>query len=380
MVGAIYLAGVAAAMNHNLVPPVAPVLVLSLGVSLTSVGWLVSVGGIVGLILALPSGLILHRLGLRHTALLALGLVVVGAGMGAMTTDFVVLLTSRVFVGAGVVLMSVTVPASVAVSFPEESRGVPMGLASTWMSVGILVAFNGAPTLERMVGWQQVWWAAAALALAAAAVCAAFLKATPRAHAGELDDNERGLRAFVARPNIWLLAITFMCLTIAMVSILTYYPTFLVQERGYDLGVASSLTSVSMAAGLVSMPVAGFASDRLGTRKVILIASMLVMAALMLLPFRIVDAWQILALLVGLGLASGAVGAMTFAAAPEVMASPRLAAAGMSVITLGQYAGFFVGPALFGWVVETLGWDSAALFMVPIVLLGTLAAWRVNVR
>ena len=107
------------------------------------------------------------------------------------------------------------------------------------------------------------------------------------------------------------------------------------------------------------MPVAGLVSDRLGTRKIILLASMLVMAVLMALPVRIGESWQILAFLIGIGLASGAAGAMTIAAAPEEI---------------------FVGPTLFGWVLDTAGWDAAALSLVPIMVLGTLAAWWVKVR
>jgi hypothetical protein len=40
----------------------------------------------------------------------------------------------------------------------------------------------------------------------------------------------------------------------------------------------------------------------------------------------------------------------------------------------------FVGPILFGNLVERLGWAVAGYWLIPVCILGFLAAWRVKVR
>jgi len=53
---------------------------------------------------------------------------------------------------------------------------------------------------------------------------------------------------------------------------------------------------------------------------------------------------------------------------------------GLAVIMVGQNLGMFVAPALFGEVVEAIGWSPAAAWLVPVALLGAVAGWLVRVR
>jgi MFS family permease len=62
------------------------------------------------------------------------------------------------------------------------------------------------------------------------------------------------------------------------------------------------------------------------------------------------------------------------------MENPAMVGIGMAVIALGQNLGMFIGPVLFGKLVEVLGWTIAGITLVPICLVGVIAGWLVKVR
>ncbi len=97
----VYLASVAAPLNQFKVPPIIPVLMQELGIDLAHAGSLMSVIALVGLILALPAGILLQRFGPKASGLLALGFMVAGAVLGAQADSYTSLMASRVVEGVG---------------------------------------------------------------------------------------------------------------------------------------------------------------------------------------------------------------------------------------------------------------------------------------
>ena len=65
---------------------------------------------------------------------------------------------------------------------------------------------------------------------------------------------------------------------------------------------------------------------------------------------------------------------------PEVMANPQLAGIGMAVLALGQNLGMFIGPALFGRLIDTMSWTTAGYLLIPVFMVGIGAGWLVKVR
>ena len=64
----------------------------------------------------------------------------------------------------------------------------------------------------------------------------------------------------------------------------------------------------------------------------------------------------------------------------EVMASPQLAGIGMAVLALGQNLGMFIGPVVFGKLLESMSWAGAGYLLLPVCLVGIWAGWKVKVR
>jgi MFS family permease len=382
----VFLASVAAPLNQFKVPPLMPMLMEAFQLNLSQAGMLMSVFALTGFILALPAGLILQKLGPKVAGLLALGCLVVGSAWGALASSAGLLLASRVLEGVGMGLIAVVGPASIALWFPREKQGTAMGVWGTWVPTGNVIMFNLAPLLATSVGWRAVWWAGALFALVAFILYWLLMRLPPslegeqRVEPGGLgDDPSPKLAPALANRDIWLLALEFACFNVVLIGFATFFPTFLAAERDYSLAQAGLIASLSTIAALGSAPLAGWLSDRIGSRRLFVAIPFVVVAGMMALPFHLTG-WSLYALMVLLGLISAAIPIATFAAAPEVMGNPRLAGIGLAVVALGMNLGIVIGPILFGMLVEMMGWAMAGYWLIPFCILGFVAAWMVNVR
>lgn len=379
-----FIASVAAPLNQFKVPPVMPVLMEAFGLSLGGAGWLMSVFAVTGFLLALPAGLILQRLGLKITALIAMGSLVVGSALGGISNTAGLMLFSRVIEGIGMGLIAVTAPAAIAMWFPREKQGTPMGIWATWVPLGTVLMFVLAPAMTTAYGWRSVWWFGAGFAALAFVLVFFFMRmppymATAPGTSGPPPGEAPNMKKALANRDIWLLGAMFGLFNMALIALSTYIPTFLSTVRGYTLASASFTASLPMIIVLVSAPLAGILSDKIGSRKALFTWPFIVVAIMMLFPFTITGAfiplWMIL-----LGIISGFIPTATFAAAPEIMRRPELAGMGMAVVTFGQNLGMFIGPVIFGALVESSGWPTAGYCMIPVLLLGLVAGWLVRVR
>ncbi|MDR3575547.1 MAG: MFS transporter [Anaerolineaceae bacterium] len=381
------LAGVAAPLNQFKVPPLMPVLMQRFQLDLGTAGLLMTIFAITGFILALPAGVILQRLGSKTAGLIALGFLVVGSALGALSTSAELLLATRLIEGAGMGLIAVVAPALIAVWFPPEKRGGPMGIWATWVPLGSLIIFNVAPAVEKSAGWQAVWWIGAAFALFAFIVYWLLVRIPPAVGTGQHSAAQSAgtnpapsLLKALANRNIWLLGLSFACFNLVMVGVVsTFFPTFLTAERGYNLGSASFITSLPSLVVVVSSPLAGWISDRAGRRKPFMIIPSIIVALFMLFIFS-VNGWLIPASMVLLGILAGFIPTATFSAVPDVMGPAQLAGIGMGVIAVGQNFGQLLGPVFFGKLVESIGWVSAGYWVIPVALIGIVAAWLTKMR
>ncbi|MFN2235357.1 MAG: MFS transporter [Anaerolineales bacterium] len=382
----VFLASVAAPLNQAKIPPLMPVIMDSFQITLGQAGWLMSVFALTGLFLSLPAGIFLQKFGPKILGLIALGCLVLGSAMGALSHNPSLLLFSRVIEGSGMGLIAVIAPAVIAMWFPPEKQGIPIGIWATWVPMGTLAVYSLAPGMSAAFGWQSVWWLGAIFALLILLIYALLIRLPPwmeeSTHRGVETSIMAEFRASLSALNnrsIWLLGLVFGCFTLVFMGMGTYYPTFLAETCGYSLSQAAYISSIATIMVLFSAPLAGWLSDRIGSRRMMFSIPFLILAVMMFFPFKI-SGWQIFAYMMLQGSFAGAVPTATFAAAPEVMKKPELAGLGLAVVMFGQNLGFFVGPILFGKLVESLGWVYAGYCLIPFCLLGFLIGWKLNIR
>jgi MFS family permease len=376
------LFSIAAPLNQFKVPPIMPVLMEALGLSVGGAGLIMSVYAVTGLILALPAGLIFQRAGYRVTGILAGGSIVIGASLGALSAGTGGLLISRVIEGIGTGFMAVLAPAIIAQWFVARRRGTAMGIWATWVPVGTAAMLLVGPALAQAAGWRAVWWFGAGYALVVTALYLAFVRPAP-IRTAEPSVAEPGLGVTSAQVlhnrTIWLLAAAFGAFCMAAVGLGTYMPTFLNAERGLPLGQAALISSIPTIVTIFSAPAGGALSDRIGSRKKPYLVGMA--AAILLLPLTgaLSGAWLIILVVVS-GIVLGIVPTNIFAAAVEATGDERQGGMAMAVIMVGQNAGMLLGPIVFGALAERSGWPAAFASLAVMSALGLLAGWLARVR
>lgn len=373
------LASVAASLNLFKVPPIMPLLMSAFHLTANRAGLLMSLFAINGLLLAIPAGFVLQKLGARITGLVALAFVIAGAAVGALTESMGIMLFSRFLEGAGMSFIAVVSPALVAAWFTGAQRGKAMGVLAAWVPLGSTLMFLLAPLIAAKWQWQGVWWFGCLFSVVVGILYLLFVRSTPQGAPDSGAAEERLGPGDIGRAlrdrNLWFISILFCGFNYVFNAFVTWAPTFLNQVRGSSLASASLIVSLMTIFAIVSSPIAGWVSDRIGSRKLICVVPMLLMMLLLPLAFSLSASWFRPYGIV-LGLVAGFIPTGVFSAGVEVLGDRRLSGMAIAVIMIGQNAGMLLGPFLFGAMVGSPGgWQAAFWMLAPVAALGAIAGW-----
>lgn len=148
------------------------------------------------------------------------------------------------------------------------------------------------------------------------------------------------------------------------VSMTTYLPTYM-NMKGASLWLAGASLSIMESAGVVGALLSGAISDRIGRKKVFLLAS--IASPLLMLAFLQFNGWMLIPILLLLGFTSLSVGPVILALIQDHFPENRAAANGGYM-----FLSFFtrsIGMVLVGVVGDRLGLNSAFLWSALIAFL-----------
>ena len=377
MLAIIYLSGIAAPISQFKVPPMMRQLMAEFDISLAASGWLMSLFTLVGLICAIPIGILIKRFGVKEASLAALGLLLAGSVTGIYAPSVTVMLASRIMEGAGMCIFSISAPAAIAAWFPPNKRGMPTGIWATWVPAGTIIMYIAAPMLG-VNGWRHVWWFAIGYTVLMLLLCLIFFQMPETNEETEKNKTELTLPAGFIR-NICLLAATFMLFNIITISTKSYLPVFLEIARNYPPGKASGTINIMVIVSLFTGPLTGALSDKTGSRKFFLVMGCVIACIAAAVPFTAGGLLPAAALFM-LGVSCGNVATVSFASASEIAGSSNRASLALSVVIFGQYMGMSAGPVLFSTTAASFGWQTAALFLVPVAFLASICAFSVKIK
>ena len=154
------------------------------------------------------------------------------------------------------------------------------------------------------------------------------------------------------------------------VSIFAFYSLYLREDLGFGPAKSGLYFTIMMASGILSQPLLGYMSDRIG-RKMVMIPSLILMGV-----FEIMLVWAGagvgLALVAAtIGLFIYAIGAVIQAAAMDV--APEEAGATTIALLFGTQALFTIpSPTIAGWLSESYGTPSVFIFSGVLVLISAV--------
>ncbi len=395
---ATYMATLALTLNWFKVPPVMSSLINEFDLSYAQANGTMSIFSIMGIILAIPAGYILKSFGIKKTGLFSVGAVTIGSVLGAVASTTTLLLIGRFIEGVGMGLIMVMAPFAISLWFPAQKRALATGLWASCVGIGNVVPLLFAPSIMVAYGWQAVWWTGAAYS-ALAFILFAVLFRMPRPEELEAapapateEEAAPSLTKGMANKDLWMISISFGIYNLVLLAMLSILPTFLETQRAFlltfDKGIllnASFVTAAIMLASIITAPLGGYISDRLGKRKIMILIPYILMTVMFLYIFKVTGGMIPLYLFV-FGIVGGPIATVLLAAVPEVARKVQFIGIGMAVAILGQQIGSFVGPLIFGKIldlsatVDIAAYVTGGYWMIPICVVGIIATLCIKVR
>ncbi|GAA4866474.1 DHA2 family efflux MFS transporter permease subunit [Saccharopolyspora cebuensis] len=163
-------------LNETIMSVALPVLVVDLGISVSTAQWLTS-GFLLTMAVVIPiTGFLLQRFPPRRIYLASMSSFAAGTLISGLAPGFGVLMTGRIVQAVGTAVMVPLLMTSVIRLIPAERRGATMGT----ITVVIAVAPALGPTLSGLLlstlGWRSMFWIVLPIALVALAAGAARLR------------------------------------------------------------------------------------------------------------------------------------------------------------------------------------------------------------
>src|SRR6266478_4756346 len=238
---------------------VGPLLVADLGLSYAQVGTLIGLYLLPGVALSLPGGLIGQRFGDRRAVVCGLAAMVVGGLLTAWSDGFVGAAAGRLLSGGGAVLMNILLIKMTADWFAGREMATAMAAVLTAWPVGLGLAAATLGGLATATSWRtSLVVAAAPAALGLVLMGSVFREAPQRAAPGaRLANDARATGLALASGLAWGV------FNASLVAVIAFGPAMLV-ARGVSLGQAGFEVSLAIWVTIVSVPLGGLLSDRVG--------------------------------------------------------------------------------------------------------------------
>ena len=258
-----YVCIVAYSVVLQSVPPVLSRIMNEMSLSHAQAGLLMSLFALPGIAVAIPGGILADRYGQKRILVAAFLCMLAGVAIVATGSSFPILGIGRFLAGMGGITLMVVTPQFLAQWFARKEIGVAMGIYQTALPVGTIISLSLLSHLGESLGWRASIWASGAVALVALAFFALAFTPAPNLYAkGKQELPVRQSLMHIGLP-IWLLALSWMCFSGAIISVFTFTPALL-ERSGFAIGYAGVVTGAIMWPILVISPAVGYAIDRIG--------------------------------------------------------------------------------------------------------------------
>lgn len=383
-----------------------------LGLSRVAMGYAFSAFGWAYVIGQLPGGWLLDRFGSKRVyavSILAWSLFTFlqgFIGFFAVGTAIVVLFTLRFLLGLAEAPSFPGNGRIVAAWFPTAERGTASAIfnSAQYFSTAIFAPFTG--WLAYSFGWPWVFWVMGVIGLVFAGVWLKTIYSPrdhPRISAGELEYIERGgglvdmdrtaqarLAAAGPKPrylgqllrNRMLLGVYIgqYCITTITYFFLTWFPLYLVQQRGMTILTAGLAASLPAICGFFGGVLGGVFSDRLlkrgcsltVARKVPIVTGMLLSTSMILCNY--VDSSTVVVWIMALAFFGKGVGSLGWAVVSDTSPKQIAGLSGGLFNTFGNIAAITT-PIVIGYIVQWTNSFNGALVFVAANALTAIVAY-----
>jgi MFS family permease len=337
----------------------------------TDVGIYMGMYGLIPILVAVPIGEAVRRWGVKRAVICAVTIIFVGSVLMATAGGFPQGLTGRIFATAGIRMGTVASWAGATTVAPASIMTSAWTIMNTANATGGII---GPPVVGGYIGskfgWQGVFYTLAGLSIFCIALIGLFLRMPSAKTDAPVDV---AVATAASRFNVYRcfeIYLTGAIFTLMIggnqLSIMSFAPLAMVQRWHMDPQAIGNMIGLSYSVGLPVMLVAGILADKLRTRKKIIIATAIPMAAGLFLLTSQNQSIFMLGLVGYLGF-TYAPGAMLYACAPDMVPKGTNLGPVYGLLVTISNIGSFVTPIVVGWIK-----DATGNFNPGFILLGTM--------
>jgi cyanate permease len=216
------------------------------GLSLVAAGWLVGMFNTIAMLAGVFAGVVADRVGALRFCLAAMGASAAGGLIALAGAGGTALLLSRAIEGVGFIAVAAAAPALVSVASAPGQRRLALAIWSCYMPLGITLSLIVAPPVMAAGGWRGLWALVLVVTVAAIGAVVALrhdFAGVARGSSSAFGDVRGVLRSRAA----WLFAASLAFFAVQFFVVVTWLPTYLREERGYDATLAATLTALAIA-------------------------------------------------------------------------------------------------------------------------------------
>lgn len=268
------------AMPSMAMPVLFPEMSEDLGLNLVQIGVIWGTGSLAGLFTGLLGGALGDRFGTRRTLVVSCVLVGIFGALRGFATDFVTLGATVFLAGMVGAVIPMNLHKLCSVCFTKRHLALANGVVAAGMALGFMTgAMISATVLSPWLGgWRQVLFFYGGIAVVMA-VPWALTRPSPRQSQPERGEEQtlsmRDTLAHVVRlKNVWLMGLVILGVGGCIQGMLGYLPLYL-REIGWPASLADAALASFHAASLITVIPLTLLSDRLGSRKRLLVIAVL---------------------------------------------------------------------------------------------------------
>lgn len=350
----------------------------------TRVGIYTSMAGLIPILVAVPIGEAVRRWGVKRAVLGSVTIIFIGTIIMATATDFAQGLTGRIFAAGGIRTATVASWAGATMVAPPSVLTSAWTIMNTALAAGAIAGpFLVGGYVGGTFGWQAVFLTLSGLSLLCFILIGFFLRmpsaktSSPKSAASAITS---GFNVYKCR-DIYLMGIIFtLMIGSNLATVNSFAPLAMNQRWQMDPQSIGNVLGLSYSVGLPVMLAVGVLADKLRTRKKIMIATTIPMAAGLFMLISHDQTIFTLGLVGYLGFAY-APGAMLYACAPEMVPKGTNLGPVYGLLSTISSAGAFITPIVVGWIRDTTGdYTSGFILMGTLCTLSIFLSFKLRAR
>ncbi|RDB64503.1 hypothetical protein C1878_01235 [Gordonibacter sp. 28C] len=258
------------------VPTVLSSLIVDKGLTGESGPWLITMFTLSGAMMALASGPLTGKIGVKKAIFVASFFSVAGSLLGLAFEQPLPLVLSRGVEGVGFAIICVAGPIAIKQVVPEEKQGLANGIWGAWIPLGAFIGEVLAPAIYfGPMGFAGLWLAFVVPLAIVAGLVLAFVPLPKSVPATKRETGGAKARAGKIKPsrNFVLFLVAWLSFNLLNFTIMSYAPSYM-QSTGMDASVSGFVTTIPMLLSMATGPIGGALMDRFGCAKQILVLAL----------------------------------------------------------------------------------------------------------